>query len=129
VKNLSVVLIILLSSFNAFADFRAEYFLDSQSVKGGLKEGLATQGQLLLSLYQEQKKTHYHLSALVTHGETTSKFVGDKQATSNIDIAGEEVIKLFEAYILHRYQKTELLFGLYDLSAEFNVNEPALFFF
>ena len=74
--------------------------------------------------------THFYSALMFMHGKSVQSFAGDYQFTSNIDSGAVETIQVYESYIERSFAEGKLkaLIGMFDLSGEFNISDPALFF-
>ena len=125
--NKFFLLILFLTSL-ARAELSINYASDIQSVTGGIKEGVAVQGNIFL-IYNRKRQNHmWRASVLGTHGNSPSELVGDLQTTSNLDIGGINTVKVFELFYEFNFNKLQVLGGMFDLASEFNVTEPASLF-
>lgn len=112
------------------------YILDTQSViNGGKREGNKTLGNLTISANFDLdkklniKNTKFYLSAMAMHGSSPQRIIGDYQLTSNIDTSSFENVNLYEFFFERNLSDIiTIIFGIYDLSVEYNVNDPALMF-
>ncbi len=112
----------------AQAEFNINYDLDIQKVSGGIKEGIAAQGNLFLIYDHDEKNHRWRGSIIGTHGNSPADLVGDLQTTSNLDIGGINTLKVFELFYDFNVNKLKVLGGMFDLASEFNVTDPASLF-
>lgn len=138
-----ISVLLLLITINAYSNnigeatnIEASYIVDMQSVFDGEKEGTPIIGNFVLStdidldkLYNFEK-TNFFTSLMIMHGRSPQTYVDDLQTTSGIDGGGIDSIYLYESYFQRSFfnDKLSVLFGLYDLSGEFNINAPATYF-
>jgi porin len=101
---------------------------------GGLERGTDYHGNLDLTFTVDAERlggwrgTTFFLYLLDDHGEGPSRLVGDAQGISNI--AAPATFKVFEAWGQRSLldNRLSLLFGLYDLSAEFDYLQAGALF-
>ncbi|MDH5719359.1 MAG: carbohydrate porin [Spirochaetia bacterium] len=99
---------------------------------GGISKGYASLGNLDVTLDLDFDKLagvsglQIFLYGLGGHGMAPTDFVGDAQATSNIE-TGQDYFKLYEAWFQYSFleDKLAILAGLHDLNSEFYANDPA----
>nr|WP_206663255.1 carbohydrate porin [Ningiella ruwaisensis] len=112
----------------------AQYDIDLlKNTSGG--KARATEYVDLLSLsvddnftFSEDTSISYYASAIYSNGHSFSQdIVGDDHIVSNLE-GGARFTKLAEVWIDLQYKNSALLFGLYDINAEFDVLESANLF-
>lgn len=109
------------------AVYTGEYFINNGGLKNG--DGYLDNKDVTLEIDGETALGWHGATlffyALGNEGADPSSFVGDAQATSNIE-TGSTTWKLYEAWIDQRLgDRFRILAGLYDLNGEFDVTETA----
>ncbi len=108
--------------------FSANYSGDYVSTISGGQQGVSKMnGVLFLASDIALKNGSFHISAMGSHGENPSDFVGDAGGVSNI-ATDHNTFKLYEAWAEKQFGKLSVLVGLHDLNGDFYVNGPALLF-
>ncbi len=114
-------------------DFEMFYTNDYLSNTGGEKAGPRNIGALDLYLTTEFKKFSTIDGEMMIHfthidGQNTNGAVGDTQGTSNIEMP-VQIDRFTDLWYQHSWSpRVKSLFGLHDLSSEFNVTESTLNF-
>jgi|GEM_PF-2411513 len=83
-------------------------------------------GALLLSSEVEYGNSQLTTSVLGNYSSgSPTDFVGDAQVLSNIDVQGQEVVKIYELVYQYRWGLSRLGIGWSDLSTSFNTTVPS----
>lgn len=106
----------------------------SYNFAGGVEKSGTYIGKLMFNLDEDLSKLidwtggSLHFSLLGTHGKGPNAYVGDAQATSNLQAPA--TARLYEAWFQQSVLDDSVSFriGMYDLNTEYNVTESALVF-
>lgn len=110
----------------SIADIGLNYVLDNYSLsKKNTKSENETLGSFLLFSKTNIANSSLYVSVLATHSSgSPSAYVNDLQVLSNIDVQGQEGVKLYELKYEIKTNSSSFYVGWSDLSIMFNVSEP-----
>ncbi len=121
-----ILFFILLVAYTASATPRSvewdfNYILDTYQVSTPSVSKTLSIGSLMTSGEVTSGEHRYHMSAQGAHSNgSPSEVAQDIQILSNIDMEGEETLKIYELYYSYQIQDFELSLGWQDLSNHFN---------